>query len=362
MAEWAVDRDELIRLGLLDPEHPRADQRRELLEDYLERGFTVDQMVAAAERGRLLTLPGDLAVRASRDRLTTPELAERCGLTVDQVEAALRASGLPHIPRDLPYFGDDDLTLVQNLRLASDVFGMDDVLHFVRSMGMAASRLASAAIHLANATVMGPLEAAGGTELETSRQNEATVATLDAIPQALETLFRHHVERELLRSVHTEKDLSGRTASMAVAFLDLVGFTSASAGLTTGELVDAIGAFESLAVDVVASHDARLVKVIGDEVMFVSYDADVACEIAAAIRAEVDVRGGITYGQVLTLEGDCYGTGVNLAARAVAAAEPGQVLVDRGVVDAAPGHRFDPAGERVLKGFAEPVALFALTP
>lgn len=53
---------------------------------------------------------------------------------------------------------------------------------------------------------------------------------------------------------------------------------------------------------------------------------------------------------------------VNLAARLVDAAIPGEVLADAAVVDAIDGDvpRFDPAGRRMLKGIPEPVRVWTL--
>jgi class 3 adenylate cyclase len=355
-----VDWDELTRLGLYDPAAANADERRALLAHYAERDVPLDVLVEANDEGRLVTLLGDRGVRPSRDLHTSAQLAERSGLDIEVVEAALRAAGLPVVPRDQPHYGDGDIIVVEGFRLASELFGTDDVLAFVRAMGMAASQVATGAVHLAAATLTGPLRNAGGTELERSQANEAATLALDTVPPAWEALLRHHAENELRRQFLSELDPGSRTASLAVGFLDLVGFTTVSSTLTTEELAGAVGTFERVAGDVVASHGARLVKVIGDEVMLATHDPAAACAIADEVVARFDARGGITYGPVLTLDGDYYGTGVNLAARAVAAAEPGQVLVDRGLADAVPGRVFASAGRRELKGFPEPVELFAL--
>ena len=62
-----------------------------------------------------------------------------------------------------------------------------------------------------------------------------------------------------------------------------------------------------------------------------------------------------------TAHGDYYGRDVNQAARVVARAAGGEVLVTRPVVDSAAGvedMRFDLIGEIGLKGFTEPIELF----
>jgi class 3 adenylate cyclase len=337
-ADW----DELTRLGLYDPEAPNADDRRALLAHYVERGVGLDEMVAANEGGGLVTLLGDRTIRPQRDQ-TLAELSGRVGLAPDVAVAAIHAAGLP-ATADQRSFGEQDLDLLAGFALASELFGTEALLHFVRAMGMAASHLA-----------------AGASEVERSAANESAVVALQGIPAAFEIVFRHHVEHELRRSLLSATDPGSPTATLAIGFLDVVGFTTTSSTLTVDELAGTVAAFESLAGDVITAHGARLVKVIGDEVMFVTHEPEAACAVAEEVLAGADARGGITYGPVLTLDGDFYGNGVNLAARAVAAAEPGQVLVDRGVVDAVPGREFATTDPRRLKGFAEPVPLFRLT-
>jgi class 3 adenylate cyclase len=354
-ADW----DELTRLGLYDPEAPNADDRRALLAHYVERGVGLDEMVAANEGGGLVTLLGDRTIRPQRDQ-TLAELSGRVGLAPDVAVAAIHAAGLP-ATADQRSFGEQDLDLLAGFALASELFGTEALLHFVRAMGMAASHLAAGAIHLSAANFSGPLVAAGASEVERSAANESAVVALQGIPAAFEIVFRHHVEHELRRSLLSATDPGSPTATLAIGFLDVVGFTTTSSTLTVDELAGTVAAFESLAGDVITAHGARLVKVIGDEVMFVTHEPEAACAVAEEVLAGADARGGITYGPVLTLDGDFYGNGVNLAARAVAAAEPGQVLVDRGVVDAVPGREFATTDPRRLKGFAEPVPLFRLT-
>ena len=60
--------------------------------------------------------------------------------------------------------------------------------------------------------------------------------------------------------------------------------------------------------------------------------------------------------------GDYYGPVVNLASRAADLAVPYEILVTEPVVESAGrAYRFEPAGRRALKGFAEPVVLASLS-
>ena len=91
----------------------------------------------------------------------------------------------------------------------------------------------------------------------------------------------------------------------------------------------------------------------------------IVADLAAAFTDDgTQPRGGLVFGEVLFRHGDYYGPIVNLAARLVDAAIPGEALVDRSVVEAMKDDDqvFEPAGRRMLKGFDEPVAVWSLAP
>ncbi len=70
-------------------------------------------------------------------------------------------------------------------------------------------------------------------------------------------------------------------------------------------------------------------------------------------------RIGINYGETLYRDSDYYGREVNRAARVVAHAGEGDVVVTQSIVDACgPNLEFDRIGEARLNGFAEDTDLF----
>ena len=92
-----------------------------------------------------------------------------------------------------------------------------------------------------------------------------------------------------------------------------------------------------------------------------------AVEASLAIQremsgGEVCLRIGLNAGEPIAEDDDLFGTAVQLAARITDRAEPGRVLVSRVVADLCAGKGFDftPVGDATLKGFDEPVALFAV--
>jgi adenylate cyclase len=131
---------------------------------------------------------------------------------------------------------------------------------------------------------------------------------------------------------------------LTVGFVDLVGYTALSQELEEEELAGLVSRFEEIAHDTVAEHGARVVKMIGDEVMFVTEEPAAAARIALRLseRSAVDevlpeARAGLACGPVVAHEGDYYGPVVNLASRMVELARPGSVLTSDDFHDALAG-------------------------
>nr|WP_281376386.1 adenylate/guanylate cyclase domain-containing protein [Actinomycetospora corticicola] len=135
-------------------------------------------------------------------------------------------------------------------------------------------------------------------------------------------------------------DDGGRTTA-AVGFADIVGFTSMSRRTDSDELRALLERFESVSNDVVSRYGGRIVKTIGDEILFVCGDVGAACDIAFALHDEVPdpdgrlaLRIGLAYGDVLPRYGDVYGPTVNIASRLTSHARPGTTLLDDEMTDA----------------------------
>jgi adenylate cyclase len=147
---------------------------------------------------------------------------------------------------------------------------------------------------------------------------------------------------------------------LAVGFADLVGYTSRSRGMGGRELGAMVEDFESLVADVIARHRGRVVKTVGDGVLFTCPAPVDAVEIALRLPVEWDaddrppLRVGAAFGPVLTRLGDVYSPVVNLASRLTSLARPGTLLVDeelarqlRGV----PGYRVRPLRRVSVRGY-----------
>jgi adenylate cyclase len=166
---------------------------------------------------------------------------------------------------------------------------------------------------------------------------------LPMFPHVLEQVWRRHLQAAARRRLLRGDTEDG--AGLVVGFADLVGFTALAQQVTDEELAEVVDQFERLAYDVVIAGGGRVVKMIGDEVMFLVEDPVMAAEIALGLADASrdaaglgDVRVGMAMGPVLEREGDAYGTTVNLASRATAIAYPGTVVVSPELRDALAEH------------------------
>ncbi len=154
---------------------------------------------------------------------------------------------------------------------------------------------------------------------------------------------------------------------LAVGFADLVGFTRLTRRLEEEELGELVEAFETTCADLVAAHGGRLIKTLGDEVLFVADDPGTAAEIALRLVETLTgdesmpaLRVGISFGTVTTRMGDVFGTTVNLASRLTSIAPRDAVLVDDALAEALGASGDAPVSESEVS--ADDKYRFALQP
>jgi adenylate cyclase len=157
-----------------------------------------------------------------------------------------------------------------------------------------------------------------------------------SIEKLLVYAWRRHIQAAARRRVSMRRAGSIEGAMMTrltVGFADMVGFTALSSQLTAEALARVVDRFEELAHTTVVNGGGRPVKMIGDEVMFVTSDPRSAVRIALDLvdayaddELLSDVRVGLATGPVLMREGDFFGSVVNRAHRTVSIADAGTVL------------------------------------
>lgn len=363
--------EEYIEAGLYDPDDPNQAGRVALL-DWLtdELGFTLDDISRA--------VMGDAVTGVAADRRMMPGVRhdrataiERSGLAPADFDAYSTAFGFVPVhgapPGEVGYTDDEIDTLSAVSRLTT-MFSAQESLTLIRVIGGSFARIAEAAVSLFLFEVEATHRQTGLDELELARTSYEAVGLVDGLAARLDPILRRQIQQAVERQRHSSIDAADRLQyRYGIGFVDLVGFTALSAQLPVDELASFVARFEADAQDVVVRAGARVVKLIGDEVMFVATDAAALCGAALGL---VDAfssgfdgvlpRGGLAWGNVLLRGGDYYGSVVNLASRLVDLAVPGEVLVSEPLATAAPTCRFEPAGRRVIKGFEEPEVVRSL--
>lgn len=298
--------------------------------------------------------------------LSIAQMADRLGVGVGQLEEVHLAAGFQLVDPDLPIFFDSDVEAYQSLLAGMQFFSWPELVSFTRVMGSSMGRIAEAATSLFASDVARPMVEAGASESDVEARGVQAAMVANGLTGLLAALFRMHLGQSAERGRIARGDGAvGGVLPVAVGFIDLVGFTPHTLGLDADDLAALVSRFEAMAYDTVTAYGGRLVKLIGDEVMFVSIDPTDGCRIAEALLevfgsdSALAPRGGLAYGEVLTRGGDYFGQTVNLASRLAEQAVPGEVLLND--TAAAAAHRpLEAAGRRMLKGFSEPVGVVSL--
>jgi class 3 adenylate cyclase len=356
-----IDLDELARAGIRD-----AHGRRGLLEYLDSLGFSAEELVEAEREGRLFALAGDVLMRSGRRVHSLRSAAEALGRPLADVEQAWAALGLTVTDADQIALTEAD---VDGLRTWSDLAattGAASALGVLRVLGATMARFAEAESSAIRAGAPDIQLNHTHDELATARAYAGAAGFVPRVGRLIDAVHRQHLEsaRMYFETVLTD---TSPTVLCGVGFVDLSGFTALTQLLTPGELSELLSVFSASVSDVVHADGGRVVKFIGDAVMWVSPTPDRLATAAAdlvehpkAREAGVQVRAGLAYGPVLALDGDYFGNAVNLAARLVASAEPEQILMTADLHEQLPEWPATPVAPLALRGFAEPVQAYAL--
>ncbi len=241
---------------------------------------------------------------------------------------------------------------VDALRAAQELVGLgilsaERQAALVRTWGRSFARLADW-----QTSLLATVALENGADLDES----ITALASEVVPrvEALQSyVWRRHLVSAGARRLTSADPASGASAPLTVVFVDIVGYTSRSKSLTEHELVEWLERFEDETAALVVAAGGRIIKNIGDEVLFVADDArgalDVALELCRRGADDDDpfpeVRAGLAHGETVRRLGDVYGETVNIAARLTSVARPGAVLVDRGAYLVLTGQDDAPEGE-----------------
>ena len=336
------------------------------------RGHSLAQIKRAGENGQLAVGPIENLLSSPGPRYSLREAVRLSGQDADLVKRVYGSMGLGALPAD--GFSDEDVQILKYGAAVLDAgLPLPAFLQLMRVYGQAVAQIADAEVRLIHLYVHEPLMRADVPSVEIAEEMEGL--TREILPFA--TPFMNYLHGRLLAQFveqdmigHMEADLGADALEegrlrVAIAFADLAGYARLTVERGDEAALDAVERFVQV-VEQTLPVDARVIKTLGDEVMVVGSDTAALTGWAVELRAGIAAgdplpRIGIHYGEALYREGDYYGRAVNQAARVVARAGGGEVLVTRPVVELAAGVdglEFERIGEVRLKGFSESTELF----
>ncbi len=328
---------------------PRVGRHRPGLPEELAGGLSP---AADDVEARLLGQPRSMGSR---------EVSARASVSILSARKFWHALGFPNVEDDDTVFTEADLTALRSLAalVRDGVFDEATALGMTRAFARTTDRLAVWQVQLM-AEAIGELPQQVGTpgtpdnggvdasaDLTRGMPDPATARAaalkLADIADDLEPLlvyaWRRHLSAAVSRMITDAEPIDDQPGVVrSVGFADLVSFTRLVRRLSERDLARVVQRFEALASSVVTAHGGRVIKTVGDEVLFVAIGAAPAAAIAIDLVEAMaeddllpDVRVGMASGRVVSRLGDVFGTTVNRASRLTAVARPRTVLVDDGI-------------------------------
>ncbi len=279
-----------------------------------------------------------------------------------QARRLWRTLGFPERGDARAYTEDDvaALSVVADV-VADGLIDFDLALNVVRGAGLSMARLADwevGALLRRVEEMYADLAGAGASPTEAA--GWALELYGDRFEAVLLYAWRSHLAAAVARIESIRAIDSGPHASLTVGFADIVGFTALSNELTREKIGDLVEIFEARCGDVISASGGRLIKSMGDAVLFVNADALGAFTTAEGIIKVVgrdkrmpDVRIGLATGSVVMRLGDVFGPPVNLAARLTQVARRNRIIVDHDTADLLPDDQVEtrPLPPRPMRGF-----------
>jgi adenylate cyclase len=307
-------------------------------------------------------VPEDLehAILGGAPVFNAQDLADQTGVDLDDARRLWRALGFPERGLETAFTGADAAALTTLIDVVkSGLIDFDLAVNLTRAVGQTMARLADWEV----STLAQHLDEVEGEAGEGGVT--AHLRVLDELGPPFEELLVYVWRRHLAAAVArvealraNEEDLN--TVQLTVGFADIVSFTALSNRLTEERIGDLVELFESRCADVVATQRGRVIKSIGDSVLFVNDDPIRAYDTAEGIINVVgrdtrmpDVRLGLASGSVVMRLGDVFGPPVNLAARLTAVARRNRIIIDAATAELLPEDEFETRAlpARPVRGF-----------
>lgn len=318
--------------------------RAALIDLALREGADEGVLVKAAAEDNLMWVAME-KVLTGRAGMTGEEAADAAGISFSFLTQIWRALGLPSGELGSPVFDRRDVAVLRTLGAVNVVFTEDDILETASVVGRAMAEISTSLTEIFRRRLAEPFYEAGGTETDVVLRLSALRSMLvPTMAPVLETALQRHLDSAIRSEIGARMEAlvepSAGHRVVAIAFVDLVGFTAVSERMSAADVRNLAAQLLHAAEAAIAEHGGRIVKSIGDAVMYSTPDpvraAKIALDICATVRADdamPDVRAGIGHGPVLPGYADYFGRTVNLASRLCGSAKPMEVLVH---IDGAP--------------------------
>lgn len=303
--------------------------------------------VMSAERLAIKALEARLL--GGERKLRRREIAAGAGVSVLSARKLWRALGFPN-------FGDDDVAFTERDQAAlttildlvrAGLLTEEAAISITRSIGQMTDRMV---VWQIEALVEDMVQEQGISDAVARKQ---LVGQLPALVDSLEDILVYSYRRQLNAGVQRlavraeaglqaseegregDEDDSPLPLARAVGFADLVSYTSLSRRMNEKTLAQMVQRFENKCAEIISIGGGRLVKTVGDEVLYIAETPAAGAEISLALAQAFtedeilpQARVSMVWGRILSRLGDIYGPTVNLAARLTSLAQPGTVLVD----------------------------------
>jgi adenylate cyclase len=320
--------------GLLDGlDGDEREARRRLLEELEAVGLSLGELRDAVSGGRLALLPLERELTPPGRSLTFEEVVAESGLDAGFLGALIRALGLPQPPDGEPTLTELDVEAAQIVSFLRAAGVPDEpLLEATRVLGRSLSQFVTAVRAILGEAFFKP----GDTEYDIATRWSA--AARDLNPH-LDRIVLYVLRAQQIAQLRQDViDLAGmsagaETSAVSVAFADLAGFTRLGEQVPAGRLGAIAGRLTALATEA-AVPPVRLVKMIGDAAMLVSFEPQPLLESVLDLVEAADLEGedfpqlraGVACGAALARAGDWFGRPVNLASRITDRARPGSVV------------------------------------
>jgi adenylate cyclase len=271
-----------------------------------------------------------------RPTLTGPDIAEAVGISMDQARQRWRSLGFTAVDDDEVRFTDADLEAMRLTQRLHDLGMVNDEEEaaLIRTLGRSFARLAEWQLSLLGREI-------DPTALSGEELGAVVTEVLPVIEKVQDYIWRRHVLNAAARLLLAPQgDEEGETCA-GIGFADIVGYTRQTRSLKQDALARLVDGFEARSLAIITAHEGRIIKTIGDEILFAADRPEDAARIALELVEEhrrdpdfPELRAGLAWGPVLSRLGDVFGPTVNIASRLTSVARPGKVLVDKEMAEA----------------------------